>query len=97
MIIELELGVVIALQMATLVKRKVESGSQPFTENASKTTAPDSTPTYPAEHIEIVKKRGDDWVHVGHRPITHPDIHEAIETPGLALRHSDGRIEEGTK
>jgi hypothetical protein len=49
------------------------------------------------ESVEILKRIGDHWFHVGHRHANHPDIKEALATPGLAVRHADGSIHEGVQ
>jgi hypothetical protein len=113
MIIEIEIGVLIALNAAAILaprKPRLElpavfhdavatAGSQPFTENASKTTAPTlprSAYSSDGFHpLEIVKMTGDKLLHIGFRHDGHPDINAARNTPGLAIRHADGRIERG--
>lgn len=42
---------------------------------------------------EIVKRSGDDWVHVGWRRDGSADLAEALTHPELAIRHIDGTIE----
>lgn len=46
---------------------------------------------------EILKRAIDGWLHVGFRHTHHPDIREALVTPGLAVRHADGSIHEGNQ
>ncbi len=88
MIIELELGLVIALQAAALFAGRAKT-VEPLASPAPTVSAA-SAPSF-----EIVKRVGYQWLHVGHRQAAHPDVHEALRTPGLALRHLDGHVEEG--
>jgi hypothetical protein len=58
-----------------------------------------ATPEPPASDpnaaVQLLKRVGAEWIHLGHRHYTHPDVREALETPGLAVRFADGRIDEG--
>ena len=49
----------------------------------------------PHRHDHQITKR--DGTHVGYRPHDHPDIEEALKTPGLVVRYPDGRIDEGVQ
>lgn len=61
------------------------------------------TVTYPLEaqtqnlgQVELLcRTQGEGWQHHSWRPATHRDVAEALATPGLAVRHSDGTVEEG--
>jgi hypothetical protein len=55
------------------------------------------TPVAPADHVAILKRAAGTFHLIGHRPHGHADIHEALATPGLAVQHPDGRIEEGVQ
>ena len=57
-------------------------------------THPDTT--RPIALVEIVKKAGSEWVHVGYRANGTADVAEALAHPELAIRHVDGSIEGGT-
>ena len=43
-------------------------------------------PHIPSGEVELLKMVGNAWVHHGWRHAGHPDVREAIETPGLAVR-----------
>jgi hypothetical protein len=91
MILEIELGALVALELLALVKRA------PVATPAAK-PAPAAAPSASSASsaaVEIVKLCGARWVHVGHRAAGHPDIVEALATPGLALVHADGTRVEG--
>ena len=89
MILEIELGVLIALHavaFAVLLRRQAPAIQSPPPPAVVGETEP---------HAEIVKREGDAWLHVGYRRAGHLDIAEAIRTPGLAVRHADGTFEKG--
>jgi hypothetical protein len=46
------------------------------------------------EQVELLRRHGDAWVTHSWRPQGHPDIQEALDTPGLAVRRG-GVVEEG--
>ena len=110
MIIELELGAILAsnvLALALIVGRSLSDADRELVENTPVTPAAAPAAAAPAAvtprmalfpmlpHVEIVKRAGNAWVHVGHRHAEHADIREALKTEGLGVRHADGRIEEG--
>jgi hypothetical protein len=91
---------------ALVVSLDPKALAQPFVDSLERLLVPEPAPepitatraaadTLTAASVEIVKRAGESWVHVGHRHATHPDLAEALRTPGLAVRHSDGRIEGG--
>lgn len=93
MILELELGAVIALQLAARLRKPAATPAA-----APTAPAPVSPSGAAAESdglVEVLKKHGEAWLRIGSRHAAHPDIHEALHTPGLAVRHIDGSIEEG--
>lgn len=49
----------------------------------------------PVPMLELLRRSAfsNEWCHHSWRPSGHPDILEAIETPGLAVRGPDGVIE----
>ena len=105
MLIEFELALLCVLVgLPALAKLKKEKPKQP---TAPLAIRPDwweqakiggtVTVDTPAASHEIVKRVRDKWIHVGFRRPHHPDVQEALDTPGLAVRHSDGRIEEGNQ
>jgi hypothetical protein len=96
MILELELGAVLAVQTVALAMH-IRKPGQVTTRVTDSVTHP-VTPTAASHsegHVEIVKRSGDRWLAIGHRHADHADVHEALATPGLAIRHSDGSVEEG--
>lgn len=48
------------------------------------------------EH-KILKRVGEQWVEYVSRPEGHPDLQEAYDTRGLAIRKPDGSIELGNQ
>lgn len=48
-----------------------------------------------AEGFEIVRLEGKGFVRIGSRTAGHPDIKEALDTPGLAVRKLDGTVDLG--
>jgi hypothetical protein len=100
MIIELELGAILALQAFSLAWKLGEkpvaavAAVAPPVAPASDLSSPAAPATHAGGEVEIVKRRGDEWVHVGHRHPGHADLKEALGHPDLAIRHADGRIEE---
>lgn len=90
MILELELAAVVALQALGLRKRLLAEHATP-----RPVETPAAAPPHVADTLAIVKRQGSGWVHIGFRHPQHSDVHEALRTPGLAIVHPDGRIEEG--
>lgn len=43
--------------------------------------------------VQILKVTGDGHSHIGYRHPAHPDVQEALNSPHLAVRWPDGRIE----
>lgn len=97
MILELELGALVALQAVAVYL--AWRGPAKIVLLAHKPgEAPAVSPSAaPHAHLEIVKRVGDRWLFHGLRHRGHPDVAEALATPGLAVRHADGRIEEGAQ
>lgn len=46
--------------------------------------------------VRLLKRVGSGWVHIGHRHEEHPDVAEALRTPGLAVMRN-GVIDEGNQ
>lgn len=101
MILELELAALVALNAIALYRGRkpkpvsvTQAGLAPahFTQNLTAAAAPAAAQSEP---VEIVKRVGDLWFTVGHRHAAHPDVEEALRTPGLAVRRATGAIEEG--
>lgn len=100
MILEIERGAVVLLLFALVALEFTALFRKPAS-SAAAVTAPGARPAAPAPPVppfegpvrEIVKRAGDMWLHVGYRHDGHPDLHEALRMPGLAVRHADGRIE----
>lgn len=90
MLIEIELAALVALEAYALFRPTVATREESAPSSPVAAAAPSATET-----LAIVKRVGDRWLHVGHRHAHHADIAEALRTPGLAVRHVDGRIEEG--
>jgi soluble lytic murein transglycosylase-like protein len=102
MVIELELAALVALQVVSEVRSRRHRRDLAKLLEAKRSAAPAAAapaaaaPAPPTEHVEIIKRHGAGWVRVGHRHAEHPDVREALVTPGLAVRHPDGRIEGGS-
>ena len=92
MIIEIELAVLLALELARLLAERTAFYGLPEADEEPSSPAPHAEP---ASTLQIVKRVGAAWVHAGHRHADHSDVAEALSTPGLAVRHADGSLEEG--
>jgi hypothetical protein len=55
---------------------------------------PQSKPATRSKDVELLKNIGGKWIHHSWKPEGHPDIQEALDTPGLAIRR-DGVLDEG--
>jgi hypothetical protein len=87
MIIEIELAAVLLLQVACLYRVNRHARAR-LTAEAEAQSAHGT--------VRILKREGAGWVHVGHRHDEHPDIAEALRTPGLAVMRG-GIIDEGVQ
>lgn len=74
--------------------------SAPFLPSALEQSTPPppaSEPERPGKPVPLVEllRRGteSEWTHHSWRPAGHPDISEALATPGLAVRGIDGVVE----
>ena len=99
MLIEIELAALIALQAAALFRRE-KAKPEPPTPAPAKEAAAVVLPVvmqrpHLVDELQVLKRVDGDWRHIGYRHSEHPDIAEALATPGLAVRHADGRIEVG--
>lgn len=58
----------------------------------------DTRPAGPTPLVELLRRdaSGTAWCHHSWRPAGHPDISEALDTPGLAVRGQDG-VQEGRR
>jgi hypothetical protein len=97
MIIETELAFLIAFEAIHLLRRRRKAAPAPPGEHAAeRLAAAQPRPVQQQLEIEILKKQAGGWHSIGWRHAGHPDQHEALRTPDLAIRHADGRIEEGS-
>jgi hypothetical protein len=63
---------------------------------AERPSAPGLPPPAPAPSGDgVMLVRFPSLQPIGARHPAHPDVDEALRTPGLALLHSDGRVDEG--
>jgi hypothetical protein len=95
MILEIELAAVLALLAVPLVKRAGAAAAAVAPTLAPAAAAPVAVAAPAAGDVELLKAHGDGWLSIGLRNAEHPDYHEALRTPGLAVRHADGTIVEG--
>jgi hypothetical protein len=60
-------------------------------------TSQSATTPLPRGEVTLLKRSGDSWVSFGCRPLNHPDIEEALRTPGLAYSDDSGNITLGVQ
>lgn len=92
LLVELELAVIAVLLAYSLFRGRNKPVS---TAGIAKIVAQAYESEFRHGALEIVKRVGGEWVSIGRRHEGHPDVKEALDTPGLAVRHESGEIAEG--